>query len=145
MQLCALVALVLMFQTAQAASNVLPTPKADLDSGKIQNEPLGGLVISRTISVLGWDFYSNFSQVWRNLYPNSRFTVTVYERPTAQFGSEIWIDYDDRHVFHTFLPPARSATKEISTQAASSVYKTITTLIVQRALYSDGDLAPKEM
>lgn len=142
-------AFLLIFQVAQAATKIeptpAPTPKANIDSGNIQDQPLGGLVINRTITVLGWDFYSNFSQTWRMLHPNSPFTVTVYERPTAQFGSEIWIDYDDRRVFHAFLPPARAATKEISARAADSVYKTITTLIIQRALYSDGDLAPKEM
>lgn len=147
MGLGAFAALALTFQIAQAATKAVPslTPKAGLDAGNIQNEPLGGLVINRTITVLGWDFYSNFSQVWSSLYPNTPYTVTVYERPTAQFGSEIWIDYDARRVFHAFLPPARSATKEISTQAASSVYKTIAALAIEQALYSDVDLAPKEM
>lgn len=140
-----LFALALACQVVQAAPAVAPVPKADIDSGSIQNQPLGGLVINRTITVLGWNFYSNFATVWRNLYPDTPFTVTVYERPTAQFGSEIWIDYDGRHVFHTFLPPAIAATRQISTQAASVVYKTITTLIAKRALYNDIDLAPEEI
>lgn len=135
-----------MFQVAQAAIlKSPPVPEANLDSGSIQNEPLGGLVINRTMTVLGWNFYSNFAEVWRNLYPNTSITVTVYERPTAQFGSEIWIEHDGHRVFHTFLPPALSATKRISTQAASIVYKTITTRIAQRALFHDVDLAPKEI
>jgi len=144
-RLSVLVALLLVFQVAQAAVKLAPAPKAGLDSGNITTEPLGGLVINRTITVLGWDFYSYFSEAWRNLHPNTPFTVTVYERPTAQYGSEIWIDYDARRVFHIFLPPARSATKQISQQAASTVYQTITNYVIQNALHDDVDLAPKEM
>ena len=130
---------------AKTGSASKPAPRTDLDSGTIKDEVLGGLVINRTITVLGWDFYKDFSEVWRALHADSTYTVTIYERPTAQWGSEIWIDYDRTRVFHTFLSPARSQAKEVSKQAVDSVYTSIVEINVQRALYSDIDLAPKEM
>lgn len=139
--------LLLVFQAASAKTKSIPAqaPKGSLDSGDISNGVLGGIVINRTITVLGWDFYKNFSEVWRALHSDTPYTVTIYERPTAKFGSEIWIDYDRIRVFHAFLSPARSATKEVSKQAVNSVYKNVVDINVQRALYSDVDLAPEEM
>lgn len=128
------------------ATTVPPAVKnPSLDSGNIDNEPLDGIVLNRTITVLGWDFYRNFVAIWRARFPNSKFTVSVFERPTAQFGSEIWIQYKERRMFHTFLSPARSATKPAAAAAVQMTYKNIVDSNVRNLLFSDVDLAPEEM
>ncbi len=116
-----------------------------LDSGQIDNDPLGGIIINRTMTVLGWDFYKSFSGLWQTLHPNSTFTTTVYERATPQFGSEIWVSYKDERVFHTFLAPARSGVKQASRQAVEIAYKNIIDLNIQRRLVKSPDLGPEEM
>ncbi|UHL64661.1 curli production assembly/transport protein CsgE [Paralcaligenes sp. KSB-10] len=146
-RLCALV-LLLTLQTAYSKSSQkapAPAPVQNLDSGSISDEPLGGVVINRTVTVLGWDFYKNFAEVWRAKYMNTKYTVTVYERPTAQYGSEVWVQYRQNRVFHTFLSPARSAAKEISGRAVDIVYKNVVDTNVQRLLFNDVDLGPEEM
>lgn len=76
---------------------------------------------------------------------NANFSISIHERPTAKWGSEIWVQYGQQRVFHTFLAPRRSATKEVSRKAVDIVYKSIVDINVQRALYTDIDLAPEEM
>ncbi|HEX7387135.1 MAG TPA: curli production assembly/transport protein CsgE [Castellaniella sp.] len=129
-------------QPENSAGKMLPD--VPLNGGSLQRDPLRGIVINRTMTVLGWDFYTDFSAVWRSLYPDSEFTLNVAERPTAKYGSEIWVIYRDRPLFHTFLSPARSRVRGIAKQAVEAVHQGITQLEEQRRLYTDRDLAPEE-
>ncbi|TCT10427.1 curli production assembly/transport protein CsgE [Paralcaligenes ureilyticus] len=140
-------ALIFLIVTPVAYSKSLP-PAADsqsLDHGSLSDEPLAGVVINRTVTVLGWDFYQNFAAIWRAKFADSRYTVSVHERPTAQFGSEMWVEYKQKRMFHAFLAPARSATKPVAAAAVDMVYKNIIDSNVQSLLFTDVDLAPEEM
>lgn len=131
---------------AQPASSAAPAHDKGLDQGTINQDPLGGIVIDRTMTVLGWDFYSSFASIWQALHPDSPYTLTVTERPTAQFGSEIWVDYRDIHIYHTFLSPARSGVEEASKQAVSIASENIQRINQARKdLKNDDDLGPEEM
>ncbi|MCI2808743.1 curli production assembly/transport protein CsgE [Eoetvoesiella caeni] len=116
-----------------------------LDSGRISNEPLRGLIINRTITVVGWNFYTSFSSIWQALYPASKDTLAITERPTAKFGSEIWISYENQNVYHTFLSPARSRARDESKQAIEIVRKNVAEIDLRRKLFQDADLGPEEM
>src|SRR5690606_7287356 len=104
-----------------------------------------GLVINRTVTVLGRDFYQYFSTAWRYYEGGGDFSVTVYERPTAIRGSQIWVQYGQRRVFQAYLSPARSAVKEVARQAAEIAYENVVEIAVQRALFTSVDLAPEEL
>jgi len=117
----------------------------DDPSAHIFRDPLGGMVINRTVTVLGNDFYQYFSTAWRELDANHLYTVSVYERPTARFGSEIWIQFRQTRVFHIFLAPARQAARPIGERAAEIVYKNIMQSELQRALFQSEDLAKEEL
>ncbi|MHA3903954.1 CsgE family curli-type amyloid fiber assembly protein [Castellaniella sp. WN] len=139
-------ALVMMsLLTSLVAAQEPEPPRRNLDEGRINSDPLKGLIINRTVTVMGWDFYSNFTQVWQALYPDSRDTMTVIERPTAQFGSEIWISYLDQTVFHTFLSPARSRAKDQSREVVQAVRENIDIINAQRQFIQNTDLGPEEM
>lgn len=140
---CSAAALTLL-STVAVAQEPAP-PKTSLDQGQINNDPLRGLMINRTMTVLGWDFYKNFSEIWQALYPDSQDTLTVIERPTAQFGSEIWISYLNQTVYHTFLSPARSRAQDESRNAVDVVHNSINIINAQRKLVQDADLGPEEM
>jgi len=140
-----LVAAALLSAAAAAQGPEPGQAQKSLDQGRIDSDPLRGLIINRTITVLGWDFYQSFSEIWRALYPNSQDTMTVIERPTAQFGSEIWISYLNQTVFHTFLSPARSRAREESKNAVQIVHDNIANINVQRKYTQDADLGPEEM
>lgn len=137
--------LVLAGQLAGVRAQEPNTPGNSLDSGRINNEPLRGLMINRTITVVGWDFYNSFSKIWQALYPDSKNTLAVIERPTAKFGSEIWVSYESQYVFHTFLSPARSRSRDESKQAVEIVRKNVAEIDLRRKLFQDADLGPQEM
>ncbi len=122
-----------------------PVPAGQMDQGRIDHEPLRGLMINRTMTVMGWDFYKSFSEIWQALYPESQDTLTVVERPTAQYGSEIWVNYLDQTVFHTFLSPARSRARDESRNAVEVVHNNIDIINAQRQFVQDADLGPEEM
>jgi curli production assembly/transport component CsgE len=132
-----------------------PLPGTKLDSKandgngngvkRVFEDPLKGVIINRTVTVQGREFYQYFAHQWAEKDPNGQFTVTVYERPSARFGSEIWVQFRDKQMFRTFLPPARSATKKISAIAVDVVFKNITDSEVERIMTRTPDLGPEEM
>jgi curli production assembly/transport component CsgE len=127
--------------SAPAPVNGSPTQS----SAQTEEDLMDGLVTNRTVTVLGWDFYQTFTAIWEAKYTKERVALAIFERPTARWGSEIWIQFGQTRVFHTFLPPARSRTEEVSKLAVEAVHENITRIKVERALYSDIDLAPEEM
>lgn len=118
---------------------------ANPDSGQVSDEPLAGVVLNRTITVMGWDFYQYFTATWRALHANERISLSVHERPTARWGSEIWIQYGQKRVFQTFLSPARSMSREVSKKAVEMAYRNAVEINVQRALFTSVDLGPEEL
>ncbi len=109
------------------------------------DDPLAGVVINRTVTVQGKDFYQFFATLWRQREAGSRFTISIHERPSARWGSEIWVQFRQNRVFHTFLPPARSATRKISALAVEIVEQNIADSEVERILVRSPDLGPEEM
>lgn len=108
-------------------------------------DPLSGIVINRTVTVLGRDFYQFFSAAWREQPDGSRYTVSVHERPTAQRGSEMWVQYGQQRVFHAYLSPQRSAARPVSRRAAAIALKNVIDIDVARLLFRDTDLGAEEL
>lgn len=106
---------------------------------------LVGVVINRTVTVMGRDFYRNFVNAWRDQEMSGNYSVTVYERPSAIRGSEVWVQFGQRRVFQTYLFAARSAVKSISEQAAEIAYKNVVDISLQRLLFQGVDLGPEEI
>lgn len=111
---------------------------------KLFDEPLSGTVVNRTVTVLGRDFYQSFALRWRTRDLSSHVSLTVFERPTARLGSELWITYRQKKVFHLFMPPARAAVRTVSSQAVDVVYEAIATSAVERTFMRSPDLATEE-
>lgn len=112
---------------------------------RIFDEPLSGVVVNRTVTVLGKDFYRYFSNYWRVHSESSRYSISIHERPTARFGSEIWVLYRQQRMFHTFLPPARQATRDISEIAVQLVLENIQRRELERLTTRNPDLGPEEL
>lgn len=109
------------------------------------NDPLRGIVVNRTVTVQGHEFYRYFSMWWHHNPDASNYSISIHERPSARWGSEIWVDYHHTRIFHMFLPPARSRTKEISREAAASSLQRIEDNELEKAFYQNIDLGPEEM
>lgn len=112
---------------------------------RIFDDPLAGVVVNRTVTVLGKDFYQAFSTRWRQNPEAARYSISIHERPSARFGSEIWVQYRQQRVFHTFLPPARAATRPISEAAIPIVLKNVSRREVERRTTWNPDMGPEEL
>jgi len=119
--------------------------EAKEDKTSIFEDPLQGVITNRTITVLGNDFYQYFSAYWNTLNQDSRYSLAVYERPTARWGSEVWIEFRQERVFRTFLSPARQAAKDVAEAAADLVQKNVIRAEFMRMTFINQDLGPEEL
>jgi len=128
-----------------AASNLDDDLLKTHSEKSVLDDPLSGIVLNRTVTVLGNDFYQFFARAWREMDGDQRYSISVHERPTTKFGSEIWVQYRQERIFHMFLSPARQAAKDISLQAAKVVYETVVNSEIQRMLVQSQDLGKEEL
>jgi curli production assembly/transport component CsgE len=108
-------------------------------------EAYGGVVVNQTITVVGHDFYQYFMAGWRDKDMNERFALSIQERPSARWGNLVWVEFAQKRVFQTYLPPSRSAVKAVSEQAVEIAYQNVIDADVQRLLFRDEDLGPDEI
>ena len=104
-----------------------------------------GVVTNQTVTVAGYDFYQYFVAVWRERDMAERFALSVYERPSARSGTQVWVEYGQRRIFQAFLPISRPSIKAVSEQAANVAYQKIVDAEVERLLMRDADIGPDEI
>lgn len=118
----------------------LPLPK------KAPNvEQYGGVVVDLTTTGFGRQFYQRFVAIWQDNPLSDQYAIAVRERATARFGSQIVIEYAQRRVYQTFLPPSANAIRLAGESAAAVVLENIMAVDVQRLLFRDEDLGPDEI
>lgn len=108
-------------------------------------DPVAGVAVNETVTVAGQDFYQYFMVAWRERDPDERLSILVHERPSARFGSQIWIESSQRRVFQAFLPTSRAAVRALGEQAADAAYSLAAEAEVERLLFRDPDLGPDEL
>jgi curli production assembly/transport component CsgE len=110
-----------------------------------QGDPYAGLVADSTVTFIGQDFYRAFMSSWREMAMTERYSLSVFERPSARWGSMVWIEFGHRRVFSTVLSPGRrDAIAQSGREAAGIAYQNVVDADVQRLLFKDPDLAPDE-
>ena len=105
----------------------------------------GGVVLNKTLTIIGYDFYQYFSKAWRTRDNVDHYSLVVVERPNAMRGSEVWIEHRNKRIFTTRVSPRRSAIREVSERAVALVYQAVVDAEMQQALYLDPDLAKEEL
>lgn len=103
-----------------------------------------GIVTSQAVTVGGHEFGSHFIAAWRDKPGSERYSLSIRERATARWGSQVWIEFGQQRVLQLQLPPARAGLQALAASAADSAYDTILDLERQRQLLSDADLAADE-
>jgi curli production assembly/transport component CsgE len=104
-----------------------------------------GVVVNQTLTMVGQDFYQSFVAAWRDKPLSERYSVSVHEWPSARLGSQVWVEYANRRVFQTFLPPARARLRQAAQEAVEVVYQNIVEADVLNLLFRDPDLGPDEL
>lgn len=81
-----------------------------------------GLAINQTVTRFGQDFYNSFVKYWNEYQLVMPTNLTVYERPTARFGSLIWIEYRGQRIFQQYVGPSMRAIDELAKAAAANIF-----------------------
>lgn len=123
----------------------------DIDTGMLDERSLnglehGGLVVDRTITHFGAEFVRRFSAHWRQLPEVAAAAVTIVERPSARWGSVVFVEVERRPVARVFLYAGRSATiAPLAEAAAQYAARRVADERLASALLQDPDLAREEL
>jgi curli production assembly/transport component CsgE len=112
---------------------------------KSRQELYGGVVANETVTVAGQDFYQYFVAAWRDRDMSERFAISIHERPSARWGSQIWIEYAQRRIFQSQLPNGRAGIKALTEQAVEVAYQQLADAEVERLLFRDPDIGSDEI
>ncbi|MFC1503141.1 CsgE family curli-type amyloid fiber assembly protein [Pseudomonadota bacterium] len=82
---------------------------------------ISGVVIDRTMTRLGANFYSIFSQKLNDKYDDLKENLTVKEKPTALSGSIITIYHRRKPIYRTALSPGRQQAEDKADEAVKIV------------------------
>ncbi len=100
-----------------------------------------GVVIDRTITRLGHEFYYHFAAAWFARYEPDGYNLVVTETPSAAWGSIIRVQQDGDVVYSTVIRPGRGNVKALAEEATRTVYEKIAVKIRTPAPRSRSDLS----
>jgi len=103
-----------------------------------------GLVIDSTISRFGHDFYRAFSDRLADA-SEMDFNLVVRERPSARWGSLIWVEQDQRVLYRQFLQPNASQVTDSAYGAADQVVEAIARRRLEDLLQDNTDMERDEL
>ncbi|MFQ3788643.1 CsgE family curli-type amyloid fiber assembly protein [Halomonas sp. A29] len=106
---------------------------------------LSGVIVDRTITMMGKTFYRRFSQLSVESHILSSTTLSVHERPDARWGSQVWVSENNRILFQATLPPRLSDIDRYAEAASEQVEQLLVQRSIMQALESDPDLADDEI
>lgn len=119
---------------------------AGIDAG-ILDERVGraleasGFIVDRTATNFGAQFVRFFAEAWRELDGTEGVDVTIVERPSARYGSLVWVEHNGRPLVRAFLYAGRSATiGPTAVTAARQVARQVADDALAAALLRDPDL-----
>lgn len=143
-----LLAMGVLFFSAGAAAQGLDLDAEPLDEGALEErrirglEQASGFVVDRTVTNFGAEFARQFAQAWRAIPGTEEFVVTVAERPTARYGSMVWVEHNHRPIARAYLYAGRTAAiKPVAVAAAEYVAKRLADDQIAGLIFNDPDLA----
>lgn len=107
-------------------------------------DELMGFIVDNCISHIGHEFYRYFSDRLRDTSPLD-FNLVVRERPSARWGSLIWVEFDGRVVFRQFFAPNTAHLRELAYQSADLVREEVARQRLERLLQDTQDLERDEL
>jgi hypothetical protein len=101
----------------------------------------GGVVLNQTLTSLGREFYTKFSDGWSQFNDVETYVVLIKERWSARAGTEMLVYSEESLVFRASLPRSLPAVMNLSDMALEQVHQVINEAAVQAKLFKDPDLA----
>lgn len=115
---CLALAMLLLIapMSSMAFSLTLPdAPKrATGEGGDIE---LSGIVLDRTITRFGKDFFFYYTGYWRDVPDTEGLTVVVHEQVFPQAGTRLWVEMEQETIFQTHFGRRHTDVKKVAEQA----------------------------
>ncbi|KTT26990.1 curli production assembly protein CsgE [Pseudomonas oryzihabitans] len=109
-----------------------------------EGDIIQGLLVDNTISRFGHEFYRQFADRLTDT-TELDFNLVVRERPSARWGSLVWVEYEQRLLYRQFIPPGNSDLKEAAYAAADQVREGITRQRLENLLQDNFDMEKDEL
>lgn len=110
------------------------------------DEPgMSGVLVDRTITMIGKTFYRQFSQLSMESTILSNANLSIHERPSARWGSLVWISEGTKIIFEATLSPRLSDVDQYAEAAVEQVEQMVIQRKVMDALQQNEDLADEEL
>lgn len=103
-------------------------------------DEVSGLIVDRTMTRLGEDFYFFFSQRLNDRYENVKENFEIRERPTALSGSIVGVYHSGKPIYRAALSPGRRQAQEKADEAVSAVSDYIIRWEAERLFQDTFDL-----
>lgn len=116
---------------------LLATAQADEDE-------IMGFIVDNSISNIGHEFYRYFTERLRDT-SQLDFNLVFRERPSARWGSLVWVEYEGRVLYRSFLAPNTALLQPAAYQAADQVLEEISRLKLENLLYDTFDMERDEL
>ena len=108
------------------------------------SDGLSGVMIDRTMTMIGKTFFRQFSQQRLDSPAIRNTSLSIHERPSARWGSLIWITEGNNVLYEATLPPRLNDVDMYASAAVSSVSDQFLRRKVMEALRNDPDMAGDE-
>jgi curli production assembly/transport component CsgE len=105
---------------------------------------LSGLIIDNTITRFGHDFHRYLSFQLQDA-SDLEGDLVVRERPSARWGSLVWVEYGQRTVYRRFLQPNVAEIEAIADEAARLILDEISRSKLQNLLQDTFDMDRGEL
>ena len=104
---------------------------SQINAENLEDE-IGGLIIDRTITRFGKEFYQDFSSLWLGVKGANKYTIVIIERPLPQSGTVVTIEFRSQKVFQTFFGRRLATTDEkLANQAINVVISHLANILEQ--------------
>jgi curli production assembly/transport component CsgE len=126
--------------------------EAPLDVGRLE-EPGGrnleqttGYIVDRSVTNFGAQFVRTFAEAWRACGGVGGVDLTVVEKPSARWGSTLFVESNNRQLVRILLQAGRSADlKPLARQTAQYLQEKLADDALERALNREDDLGREEL
>jgi curli production assembly/transport component CsgE len=109
-------------------------------------EQATGFVVDRTMTNFGAEFLREFALAWRAQGSHEGVDLTIVERPSARWGSTIFVEYNGQAVARVFLRAGSSTSiKPLAQNAASYMAGRVAENSLAALFSQDLDLGKEEL
>lgn len=103
--------------SAQASGLTLPDYATGERSNGSNQIEISGIVLDRTITRFGKDFFFYYSGYWRDIPDTEGLTVVIHEQVFPQAGTRLWVELEQETIFQTYFGRRHTDVRKVAEQA----------------------------